>query len=62
MFVLQKYEIYKNYQLSLYRQKQNILSEKLSLTSHYEGSLATALCKTSINKIFWIVIFLKYHS
>ena len=33
MFVLQKYEIYKNYQLSLYRQKQNILSEKLSLTS-----------------------------
>lgn len=62
MFVLQKYEIYKNYQLSLYRQKQNILSEKLSLTSPYEGSLATALCKTSINKIFWIVIFLKYHS
>ena len=62
MFVLQKYEIYKNYQLSLYRQKQNILSEKLSLTSPYEGSLATALCKTSINKIFWTVIFLKYHS
>ena len=62
MFVLQKYEIYKNYQLSFYRQKQNILSEKLSLTSPYEGSLATALCKTSINKIFWIVIFLKYHS
>lgn len=43
MFLLQKYEIYKNYQLNFYRQKQNILSAKLSLTPRYGGSLVTAL-------------------
>ena len=51
MFLLQKYEIFNNYQLNFYRQKQNVLSAKLSLTAPpYEGALPTALIIIFNNK------------